>query len=316
MEEVAIRAAGAWSLGAARIRSDLALSGSPERTEFRCVVECADGELVVMESIRDQDRELKQAIIYRLELLARQGLSGVHPYLRSPEGSSIILREGRLWQASPYIQGIPLNRPGYEFDGWRGQTMANFLINLRTASRNLPDRLSTPPFSILAYIDVLMGQLGKREPGLAQELAPVTDFLKKRLSRVHDLIPVAFCHGDFHPLNMIWSETAIPGVIDWEFSGTKPENYDAATLIGCMGMEIPDALAGPLVTGFIHSLKAAQVLSGTSWQALAEMVIAIRFGWLSEWLRKRDEEMIELETVYMRLLVDHADELTALWDQA
>jgi homoserine kinase type II len=43
------------------------------------------------------------------------------------------------------------------------------------------------------------------------------------------------------------------------------------------------------------------------------MIIAIRFGWLSEWLRNRDEEMIELETVYMNLLMDHADDLAAQW---
>jgi homoserine kinase type II len=191
--------------------------------------------------------------------------------------------------------------------------MADFLVNLRIASKNLPSGLSTLPFSILGYIDALIGQIKIREPGLAEKLAPITAFLQQRLARVHGLQPVAFCHGDYHPLNMIWSKTAIPGVIDWEFSGTKPENYDAATLIGCMGMETPDALTGPLVTEFVRTLQDAQVLSGTSWRVLVEMIIAIRFGWLSEWLRNRDAEMIELEMVYMHLLKDHADDLNALW---
>ena len=112
---------------------------------------------------------------------------------------------------------------------------------------------------------------------------------------------------------MIWSENDIQGVIDWEFSGTKPENYDAATLIGCMGMETPEALTGPLVMEFISILNIAQFLSETSWRVLVEMIIAIRFGWLSEWLRNRDTEMIELETVYMHLLMDHSDDLIKLW---
>jgi len=114
-------------------------------------------------------------------------------------------------------------------------------------------------------------------------------------------------------LNIIWSENAIQGVIDWEFSGIKPEIYDAATLIGCLGMEIPDALTGPGVMEFVRKLKAEQVFSETSWRVLVEMTIAIRFGWLSEWLRNHDEEMIELEMVYMHLLMDHADDLVGLW---
>jgi homoserine kinase type II len=313
MKEAAIRAAGAWGLDAVNVRGDLAICGSPQRSEFRCVVECADGKLVVLEIIRGQDRKQKQAIIDRLDFLAHQGLSGVHPYIRTSDARRIIQIEGRFWQASPYVPGMPLDRPGYAFDGWRGEAMADFLVNLRKASRNLPDGLSTPPFSILGYIDTLIGQIKLREPGLVEKLAPITAFLQKRLAHVHGLLPVVFCHGDYHPLNMIWSETDIQGVIDWEFSGIKPENYDTAILIGCMGMETPGALTGPLVMEFIRNLKAAQVLSGTSWQVLVEMIIAIRFGWLSEWLRNRDTEMIELETVYMHLLMDHSHDLIKQW---
>jgi homoserine kinase type II len=314
LEKAAISAAGAWGLEAKDIRRDLAISGSPQRSEFRCVVECAHRGPVVLENIRWQDRKRKQAIIDRLDFLARQGLPGVHPYLQTSDGSHIIRIEDRHWQASPYIPGIPLDRPGYEFDRWRGEAMGDFLINLRKASRDLPDELSTLPFSILDYIEELMGRIRIREPGLARELAPVTTFLRKRLAPGHGLLPVAFCHGDFHPLNMIWSETAIQGVLDWEFSGTKPESFDAAGLIGCMGMETPDALTGELVTGFIRTLKTAQVFSAASRRVLVEMIIAIRFGWLSEWLRNRDQEMIELETVYMHLLTANADDLSTLWE--
>lgn len=56
MEEAAIRAAGAWCLDVKRIRDDVAISGSPQRSDFRCVVECPDRGLVVLENIRGQDR--------------------------------------------------------------------------------------------------------------------------------------------------------------------------------------------------------------------------------------------------------------------
>ena len=313
MEEAAIRAAGEWGLDALNIRRDLAICGSPQRSEFRCVVECVDRRLVVLEYIRGKDCKKKQTIIDRLDFFTYQGLSCIHPYFRTSDGRHIIQIEGRFWQASPYVEGMPLDRPNYAFDGWRGRAMADFLVNLRKASWNLPNGLSTLPFSILGYIDTLIEQIKIRESELFEKLIPITTFLQKRLANVHGFLPNTFCHGDYHPLNMIWSENDIQGVIDWEFSGTKPENYDAATLIGCMGMETPEALTGPLVMEFIGNLNIAQFLSETSWRVLVEMIIAIRFGWLSEWLRNRDTEMIELETVYMHLLMDHSDDLIKLW---
>lgn len=314
LKPAAIRAAATWGLDAQRIREDLPISGSPERSEFRCVLECAGGRLVVMENIRAQDRPRKQAIIDRLDFLALRNLAGVHPYLPTVDGRQIIPSNGRLWQAAPYIPGVPLDRPQYAFDAWRGETMAAFLVNLRRASQDMPAHLVTAPFSILRYIDVLFGQIIEREPPeLVEKLTPIITFLQHRLANQHDLLPLAFCHGDYHPLNMIWSENTLMGVIDWEFSGSKPENYDAALLIGCLGMEIPDALSGPLVLSFIRTLQTARLLAEASRRTLVEMTIAIRFGWLAEWLRTKDTEMIALETVYMRLLMDHADELEGIW---
>jgi homoserine kinase type II len=47
---------------------------------------------------------------------------------------------------------------------------------------------------------------------------------------------------------------------------------------------------------------------------LLEAVIAIRFAWLSEWLRKRDMEMVELEIVYLKLLVQNRNILKEAWE--
>jgi homoserine kinase type II len=56
-------------------------------------------------------------------------------------------------------------------------------------------------------------------------------------------------------------------------------------------------------------LNQSKWVSNASWEVLIEFVIAIRFAWLSEWLRHDDLEMIALETVYMNLLTDNADML-------
>jgi Ser/Thr protein kinase RdoA (MazF antagonist) len=121
---------------------------------------------------------------------------------------------------------------------------------------------------------------------------------------VHDRLPTGFCHGDFHPLNIIWGNTEIRAVIDWEFCGTKPETYDLANLLGCLGMEDPQSLDGPFAGQLIQRLRKAGIFSDTSWQALPDLMLAIRFAWLSEWLRKNDRPMIRLEADYMALLLD------------
>jgi len=42
-------------------------------------------------------------------------------------------------------------------------------------------------------------------------------------------------------------------------------------------------------------------------------ISALRFTWLSEWLRHKNHEMIDLETTYMKLLVDNSDMLKNVW---
>ncbi|BBO77311.1 hypothetical protein DSCW_47280 [Desulfosarcina widdelii] len=42
------------------------------------------------------------------------------------------------------------------------------------------------------------------------------------------------------------------------------------------------------------------------------LMLAIRFAWLSEWMRKNDRPMIQLEADYMSLLLDRGPELYSL----
>jgi len=44
-----------------------------------------------------------------------------------------------------------------------------------------------------------------------------------------------------------------------------------------------------------------------------DFVVALRFAWLSEWLRRDDVEMIALELDYMDLLIEHRGRLRSLW---
>jgi homoserine kinase type II len=165
----------------------------------------------------------------------------------------------------------------------------------------------------MAFIRDLVRTLADREPDLLKKVQSAINFLETDFADTHDRLPSAFCHGDFHALNVIWGSAGIKAVIDWEFSGLKPDLYDAAIMIGCLGSENPAALAGPLALDFISRLKACGAISRLSLSVLVEFVIALRFAWLSEWLRHDDRAMIDLETTYINLLYHHSDDLKQIW---
>lgn len=308
-----INAAALWDLDVRGVRKDIEICGSPERCEFRCVIECSDDKLYVIERLNEEEIRLKQRIISSLNYLSDQGLAGINPYTASPSGDYVVKYNNKFWQISRFVSGTPLKRPEYVFDQWRGNILADFLIDLRRKASAMPGFENKSPFSIVAFIDTLSRQIKMYEPALQKEILPIVDFLQKDFIKTHDMLPSCFCHGDFHALNVIWSDIGINAVIDWEFSGIKPDIYDAANMIGCIGIENPDALAGPLAADFVRRLRQAAIISDQSWRILPEFIVAIRFAWLSEWLRHSDHEMIDLEMVYMNLLINNANDLKQIW---
>jgi homoserine kinase type II len=104
-------------------------------------------------------------------------------------------------------------------------------------------------------------------------------------------------------------------VIDWEFAGIKPDLYDAANFVGCAGIENPNGLGMDMVMTFLAKLHQTEVISEMGWRFFPEYVLALRFAWLSEWLRKKDHEMIDLEHAFMRILVDHMPEIRHAFDR-
>jgi len=308
-----IRAAAQWNLRVTNICRDIPIAGSPERCELRFVIECDDEATYLLDSVFDTDVYHKLRIISCLNFLFGKKLSGINQYVCTTQNEYIINCDGRFWQLSPFVEGAALCRPEYVFDKWRGRVLADFLIELGNKSKEIPFFKNIKPFSIKDYIYKLISQIRKNDPEVLGKIGPVTGFLENRFMEVHDMLPVSFCHGDFHPLNIIWSKDSIRAVIDWEFLGIKPQIYDAANMVGCIGIEDPEGLTGGLTYDFITALKEAGLISGISREFFPEFVIAVRFAWLSEWLRHKDREMIELETVYMNLLADNSGMLKNAW---
>jgi len=303
-----------WGLKFKSERPDAALAGSPERSLFRTVIEDAGANRFVLEKIDPRMVDRKREIAAAVEYLAGQGLEGVHPWLRNRDGDFITKAAGGFWQVSPFIEGVVLQRPEYTFDAWRGRALARFLIGMKGKSEGISRGSPGRPFSIAAFACELMEKLNRHDPAIACAVGPAFLHLKEYFFPAHERLPIAFCHGDVHPLNVIWGDGEIRGVIDWEFSGTKPEIYDAALVVGCIGMEDPESLAGPLVKVFIEELQAARCFGASGLDVLPEFVLVLRFAWLSDWLRKKDDEMVGMEMDYIRLLLAGMGRYRRIWE--
>lgn len=312
MERIA-EITGLWNISPEEVRLDLEIAGSPERCEERTVIEDRAGRLFILEKISPQAVAHRIRISEMLNHFRDRGINCVCPYMADRHGRFVAAHNEGFWQMMPYIKGIDLVRPDYVADGWRGAAMADFLTALRTASADMQSYRNEAPFSIIAYIKDFSSTVSRCEPLLHESLLPIMSFLDERFFTAHDALPLTFCHGDFHPLNVIWGPDSIRTVIDWEFAGLKPEIYDIALLVGCIGIEDPEGLFGEMVRQLINNIREKDCISEISWDNLLEFVVAIRFAWMAEWLRKSDEEMSEMELAYLNLLVKYSALLRDNW---
>lgn len=301
-----------WAIEFVRQRTDLKLAGSPERSAWRTVLESSGNRLFVLEKILSRDYARKRRIISQLAALSQSGMPDIIAYLPAADGDYLPVINHGLWQLSPYVGGIVLNRPAYAMEGWRGDAAADFLTRLKSAVATHTPQFNGPLFSIKDYIDELFSTLSRHSPETADRFNPFLNHLETHLFPLCDTLPTAFCHGDFHPLNMIWGDSSIRAVVDWEFCGVKTEVYDLATLLGCLGMEDPSSLVGPLAHRLITRLRKSGIFADDSWRALPDLMLSIRFAWLSEWMRKADWPMIRMEADYMTLLLEHRPDLMSI----
>lgn len=301
-----------WGVEFSAFEGRQEIAGSPERTLSREVVRDTAGRRWILERIDPENLERKQQIAARLDALKASGLSRIHPYWKSRQKTWVSTYQNQSWMVRPFVEGIALNRDTYLSELWRAEAMAGFLIEMHPHARAITSP-STPSFSMPVYAEGRMEVWGKRYAGLAKKLTPSFQALQKSFFPVHDQLPTAFCHGDYHPLNMIWGEQGIESVIDWEFCGVKPELYDAALLIGCLGFDDPDALIHDLVIHIVQQLRSAELFSAQSWETIFELMATIRIGWMSEWIRRLDHEAIDMEVIYIDLLLSQKDYIQKRW---
>jgi len=141
-----------WDLKLKKIREDIPIAGSPERCEFRIVIEDQDDRLFICEKISNAAYEHKMRIIKTLEFLVRQNLCYIHPYIQNKKGEYIAHNNHGLWQLIRFVDGVPLQRPEYVFHRWRGSVLADFLIKLNKKAPGLESIYPVQSFSITDYI--------------------------------------------------------------------------------------------------------------------------------------------------------------------
>lgn len=170
-----------YGIGFGKLREDIPLFGSPERTEYRVAFEDAGGKSFIFEEVAPERLEKKKAIARTLSALALVDPTlPIAPYLRHAGGEHILEIDDRYFQVVLYIEGVALDRTGYLGDDWRGIAAAEYLIGMRRASASLRPDETGPipgPFLLGPYTDELVGKIKRKDPDVLPGIMPVLDSL-------------------------------------------------------------------------------------------------------------------------------------------
>jgi homoserine kinase type II len=289
-----------WDRKLLEILDDSEIQGSPERSLSRTLVRDSGRELFVLEAIEPCQAERKRAIAARMEVLAARGLP-VAPPLRGADCEHVQNYDGRAWQLTPFLPGVPLDRGRFWREAWRGEALARFVAELPVAGQDLSG--DATPFELAGYVERIGCEAQAHDPDVHKPLEQVFAYLDEHLAPTLAMLPMGFAHGDPHPMNVIWAEDHIRAVIDWEFCGPKPWLYDAALVLGCVGSESTEARKGPFAKAFVSTLEGLGLLPPGQKAVLPVLTLALRVPWMAEWLRRRDREMIDFERFYMSILL-------------
>ena len=203
-----------WNLELAELHPEVEMVGSPNRCLKRLVVEDDNHHLFVIEQIDQKKAARKQRIARMVSWFANRGMKGVVPYLCADENRFVVHSQDAFWMVMPYVKGVELDRPEYVKDMWRGREAATILGDVRRLGGGLPWRAES--FSITRYVLRMHHDLLQHNPEVLFWLRPVFEWLRQtRFLSTCDGLPRSFCHGDLHPMNMIWGKDSVNGIIDW-----------------------------------------------------------------------------------------------------
>lgn len=284
------------------------------RTIKKIIFETKDNNLYILEQIAFERYKRKKEVIEYLNGFKKLGIKKIEEYIKSESKEYIIEYKLRYWQLRKYVEGDLLKRPEYIFDGEKGRLMGEFLIDFYHRTKNLKKSENETYFNLKEMFYDVKKRMERSSLEIFKKLKDVSNYLELNFLNKYESLPLKLCHGDYHPLNLIWKGRSIEKVIDWEFVSWKVEAYDIANLIGCVGMENPVAFFEIFLKEFMLTLKRDSNISEKSWESLLELIITVRYaGWISLWLKNKDEDMIELEVKYIKLIFENRDKIKRVW---
>ncbi len=284
-----------WNLVATAIRGSSLIQGSPERSLRRTVISTDSGSYI-LEQIDPNKAAFRETVANLLASLSSN--VPVIPYSFAADTKAVQKEADSFWMVHPFVFHTELNRETFWESEELGRTVGNLLVSLA----QLPTTDSLPRYSPKSYFEKLILSIGKTRIDVRKAIVPILGYLKSTILPEIESLPLAFSHGDAHPLNMLWNENKLLALIDWEFCGIRPRIYDTALVIGCVATESPQAIDAGFVKAIIDSTK--RIFTVQEQNLLAPMIVLNRFNWLSEWLRRHDEEMIRFEIEYMKSLIN------------
>lgn len=203
-------------------RPDTVIMGSPERVEYRVIVEDQQQGCFLLEQVFNKKKDHRLCIAQTLSQLNEQGFKKAIPYCKNVKDKTLfVLFEEKYFQLQPFISAEPLNRPGYVFDDWRGEVMADILIDLKKASKEIDQHSLDQSFSLIRYVDELFWVIKERHVSLAEKLDKAYRIVQENLKGVYEGLPKDFCHGDYHPNNIIWFQKEAKALISGNPTTTR-----------------------------------------------------------------------------------------------
>jgi len=258
-------------------------------------------------STRFQAREYERRLV---RLLGKQNV----PVL-SPRENKTVQQDDRIYQLFDYVPQRDGGRIDYprelEKAGRAGLVLAK-IANMEARGAD-PDLLREAP-SIKKAIETALKKIPTDDDKILHAIRLAHGYVSERLFPFLPCLERTFCHGDFHPENILWEGGRVRAVIDWEKAGVREDLYDLACFIGCVGMDDPAELTGEwtkeLIRSHIHNTRTTKL----SFELLLELVLAIRICWMPVWFSDPgDYEIAEMEAAFWNRIMTHAEEIKSSW---
>lgn len=297
------------------------IPGSPERVKRRGIFFDKNNEKYLVETFDKSKFDVKNKIAIVLDHFSKKS-DFINPIIKTKSNEYFFEINNELFQISKFLVSEKLPRPDYITYEYLGDTIFEFFVELNRfdflffEAKNKRRIIEKFTIDITSIIDIFE----KKYSIYAKRIILIKNFLEQNLFNFLENFNITFNHGDVHPLNIIWKfdkysqNYTINKIIDWEFCGYNFENYDLANFIGCCVIENPEYITKGLVKKIILNLKKTRLISKFSFEKLPEMIITNRIFWLNEWIRKKDFEMIDLEIVFIEILIKNISNIKLSWN--